>query len=79
MLCCISTYLLHDIYYSFVVSPLFFLLSDSQDVVVKAQVLAGGRGKGFFDNGFKGGVHVCNSYVSNNQNGRPNYTADQPL
>ena len=27
--------------------------------VVKAQVLAGGRGKGHFDNGFKGGVHMC--------------------
>jgi len=34
---------------------------NSQDVVIKAQVLAGGRGKGFFDNGFKGGVHVCSS------------------
>ncbi|PVV04874.1 hypothetical protein BB560_000606 [Smittium megazygosporum] len=30
-------------------------------VVVKAQVLAGGRGKGHFKNGFKGGVHVANS------------------
>ena len=28
------------------------------DVVVKAQVHAGGRGKGTFTNGFKGGVHV---------------------
>ncbi|HTL78994.1 MAG TPA: ADP-forming succinate--CoA ligase subunit beta [Candidatus Babeliales bacterium] len=28
------------------------------DVVVKAQVHAGGRGKGSFMNGFKGGVHV---------------------
>jgi len=26
--------------------------------VLKAQVLAGGRGKGYFSNGFKGGVHV---------------------
>jgi succinyl-CoA synthetase beta subunit len=26
--------------------------------VVKAQILAGGRGKGHFDNGFKGGVHL---------------------
>jgi len=25
---------------------------------VKAQILAGGRGKGHFDNGFKGGVHL---------------------
>src|SRR5438132_2502449 len=28
------------------------------DIVVKAQVHAGGRGKGEFKNGFKGGVHV---------------------
>lgn len=30
-------------------------------VVVKAQVLAGGRGKGVFDNGFTGGVHIVSS------------------
>eukprot|EP00184_Porphyridium_aerugineum_P007245 CAMPEP_0184700360 /NCGR_PEP_ID=MMETSP0313-20130426/12458_1 /TAXON_ID=2792 /ORGANISM="Porphyridium aerugineum, Strain SAG 1380-2" /LENGTH=444 /DNA_ID=CAMNT_0027159987 /DNA_START=92 /DNA_END=1426 /DNA_ORIENTATION=+ len=29
------------------------------DIVVKAQVLAGGRGLGRFANGFKSGVHVC--------------------
>ncbi|HEY4285114.1 MAG TPA: ADP-forming succinate--CoA ligase subunit beta [Chthoniobacterales bacterium] len=29
------------------------------EVVVKAQVHAGGRGKGTFTNGFKGGVHIC--------------------
>jgi succinyl-CoA synthetase beta subunit len=28
-------------------------------IVVKAQIHAGGRGKGVFTNGFKGGVHVC--------------------
>lgn len=28
-------------------------------VVVKAQIHAGGRGKGTFKDGFKGGVHVC--------------------
>ena len=28
------------------------------DIVIKAQVHAGGRGKGIFKNGFKGGVHV---------------------
>jgi succinyl-CoA synthetase beta subunit len=28
------------------------------DIVVKAQIHAGGRGKGIFKNGFKGGVHV---------------------
>ncbi|HJT80489.1 MAG TPA: ADP-forming succinate--CoA ligase subunit beta [Chthoniobacterales bacterium] len=29
------------------------------ELVVKAQVHAGGRGKGTFKNGFKGGVHIC--------------------
>lgn len=29
----------------------------SSKLVIKAQVLAGGRGKGKFDNGFQGGVH----------------------
>ena len=28
------------------------------DIVIKAQIHAGGRGKGTFKNGFKGGVHV---------------------
>jgi succinyl-CoA synthetase beta subunit len=32
---------------------------NTQDLVVKAQVHAGGRGKGTFKNGFKGGVHLC--------------------
>lgn len=32
-------------------------------MVIKAQVLAGGRGKGHFDNGFKGGVRVVYSSV----------------
>ena len=31
------------------------------ELVVKAQVHAGGRGKGTFANGFKGGVHLCKS------------------
>ncbi|KAL6079429.1 Succinate--CoA ligase [ADP-forming] subunit beta [Balamuthia mandrillaris] len=31
------------------------------DVIVKAQVLAGGRGLGFFDSGLKGGVHICST------------------
>ncbi|KAF9229563.1 succinyl-CoA synthetase beta chain SSC-beta [Gyrodon lividus] len=30
-------------------------------LVIKAQVLAGGRGKGTFDNGFKGGVHTIDT------------------
>ena len=32
-------------------------------VVVKAQVLAGGRGQGRFDSGFQGGVRLVTSYV----------------
>ena len=36
-------------------------LSLGTDLVVKAQVHAGGRGKGTFKNGFKGGVHVVKS------------------
>src|SRR5258706_16402198 len=30
-------------------------------IVVKAQIHAGGRGKGTFKNGFKGGVHICST------------------
>ena len=30
----------------------------TEDMVIKAQVLAGGRGKGYFDNGLKGGVRT---------------------
>ncbi|OJJ06856.1 hypothetical protein ASPVEDRAFT_340127 [Aspergillus versicolor CBS 583.65] len=33
----------------------------NDDMVIKAQVLAGGRGKGHFDNGLKGGVRVIYS------------------
>jgi succinyl-CoA synthetase beta subunit len=33
----------------------------TNDLVVKAQVHAGGRGKGTFSNGFKGGVHLVKS------------------
>ena len=38
--------------------------SSDQSVVVKAQIHAGGRGKGTFTNGFKGGVHVVSSPAS---------------
>jgi succinyl-CoA synthetase beta subunit len=31
---------------------------EKADVVIKAQVLAGGRGLGTFSNGFHGGVHI---------------------
>lgn len=33
----------------------------SKDLVVKAQVLAGGRGKGMFEGGLKGGVKIVYS------------------
>lgn len=33
----------------------------TSNLVVKAQIHAGGRGKGTFTNGFKGGVHLCSS------------------
>lgn len=36
----------------------FWIITDVPEYVVKAQILAGGRGKGHFDNGFKGGVHI---------------------
>src|SRR3954471_23942310 len=31
----------------------------AQSAVIKAQIQAGGRGKGTFKNGFKGGVKLC--------------------
>lgn len=33
----------------------------TSNFVIKAQVLAGGRGKGHFNNGFQGGVHILDS------------------
>ena len=32
---------------------------NTSDLVIKAQIHAGGRGKGTFKNGYKGGVHLC--------------------
>ena len=37
------------------------LSTGSKDVVIKAQVLAGGRGKGHFESGLKGGVKIAYS------------------
>jgi succinyl-CoA synthetase beta subunit len=37
-------------------------LPDGKAVVVKAQIHAGGRGKGTFKDGFQGGVHVVSSH-----------------
>mmetsp|Transcript_19312 Transcript_19312/g.28771 ORF Transcript_19312/g.28771 Transcript_19312/m.28771 type:complete len:452 (+) Transcript_19312:28-1383(+) len=33
----------------------------TEDLIVKSQVLSGGRGKGHFTNGFQGGVHLARS------------------
>ena len=41
-----------------VVSNRSTFLLGSKDVVIKAQVLAGGRGKGTFESGLKGGVKI---------------------
>ncbi|RYY35347.1 hypothetical protein EON62_02565 [archaeon] len=35
------------------------------ELILKAQIHAGGRGKGVFTNGFKGGVKICSTYVCN--------------
>lgn len=35
------------------------IVGAGKDCVIKAMVLAGGRGLGKFSNGFKGGVHLC--------------------
>jgi hypothetical protein len=40
-----------------------FLHYQGKDLVVKAQVLAGGRGLGTFANGFKSGVHMVKTYA----------------
>lgn len=34
-------------------------IGEGNDCVIKAMVLTGGRGLGHFNNGFKGGVHLC--------------------
>jgi succinyl-CoA synthetase beta subunit len=44
-------------------SHIYLHNTENDDLVMKAQVLAGGRGKGHFDHGFKGGVRVIYSYV----------------
>ena len=33
--------------------------TDAEELVLKSQIHAGGRGKGHFNTGFKGGVKVC--------------------
>ena len=40
-----------------------FQFLDVDEYVVKAQILAGGRGKGTFSSGLKGGVKLTKKYV----------------
>lgn len=35
-----------------------FSYTEAKEIVLKAQILAGGRGKGVFNSGLKGGVHL---------------------
>lgn len=45
------------------------LLNDKNaDIIVKAQIHAGGRGKGTFKSGFKGGVQIVNSSTAASEN-----------
>lgn len=48
----------------FVIHLLLMLLYfiEVKEYVIKAQILAGGRGLGVFDNGFKGGVQLTTEY-----------------
>uniref|UniRef100_A0A8C1QKR2 Succinate--CoA ligase [ADP-forming] subunit beta, mitochondrial n=2 Tax=Cyprinus carpio TaxID=7962 RepID=A0A8C1QKR2_CYPCA len=59
---CTSVSVWLALFKAFFHSCLFFLFfSGSKDLVVKAQVLAGGRGKGSFEGGLKGGVRIVYS------------------
>lgn len=40
-----------------------FSVQGVKELVIKAQILAGGRGKGTFSSGMKGGVHLTEEYV----------------
>lgn len=40
-----------------------FMIPGGKDLVVKAQVLTGGRGKGYFESGLEGGVQLVFSWV----------------
>lgn len=55
------------------------MLELGKDVVIKAQILAGGRGKGTFDSGMRGGVKLVYSpeeaeRISKNMLGHRLYT-----
>jgi succinyl-CoA synthetase beta subunit len=44
---------------AFVIAKEIKASNPKAELVLKAQIHAGGRGKGHFDNGFKGGVKIC--------------------
>lgn len=48
--------------FSFTMRVQYLFLQGTNKLVIKAQVLAGGRGKGKFDNGFQGGVHLIDRW-----------------
>ena len=45
-----------------------------EEVVIKSQILAGGRGLGTFTNGFQGGVHVIKSVTPHTPQWDPTLT-----
>lgn len=49
---------LHLSFWPFFLLFVSVFLPDANEIVLKAQILAGGRGKGVFDSGLKGGVHL---------------------
>ena len=53
--------------------------SGTKDVVIKAQVLAGGRGKGYFDSGLKGGVKIVYELVREREVCRPAFPGEALL
>lgn len=50
---------LYILKYFFKMNEFFVCCVEGQDYVIKAQVLAGGRGKGKFTSGLEGGVQIC--------------------
>lgn len=57
---CMSSYVFMKVYvYQYQAITQYFLVQDgANELVIKAQILAGGRGKGTFSSGFQGGVHL---------------------
>ena len=58
---CILTHLIYYYHPSHELTLLFYNHNTADELVIKAQVLSGGRGLGTFKNGFKGGVHMISS------------------